>query len=124
MARAAIYQQLNQQAAVDGLSGHLPAAQLDGDRHGGVRLHSEQEQAWARSSCRRSDALAAYLVIMTVLPGRNSSPEDADERLQPRARFIPDAKRVTRRPCVASWDRRRQDCFPICRCNLLQKAMD
>ena len=58
MARAAIYQQLNQQAAVDGLSGHLPAAQLDGDGHGGVRLHSEQEQAWSGSCCGGSHALA------------------------------------------------------------------
>jgi hypothetical protein len=69
MARAVIYQQLNQQAAAMAY-GHLPAAQLDGDGHGGVRLHSEQEQARTRKCCNGSHALATYLTLMTVTPGR------------------------------------------------------
>ena len=50
-----------------GLSGHLPSALLDGDGHGGVRLHSKQEQARTRRRRGRSDALATYLHIRQVL---------------------------------------------------------
>ena len=58
---------------------------------------------------------------MPVMPGRNFNPEGSDERPQLRARFIPDAKRVTAPHGVASWDCRRRDYFRFADANLPQK---
>jgi MFS transporter, DHA2 family, multidrug resistance protein len=58
MARAAIYQQLNQQAAAMAYEDIYRLLSWMAMGMLALRLHSEQEQAWAGNSCRRSDALA------------------------------------------------------------------
>jgi hypothetical protein len=57
MARAAIYQQLNQQGRCAGLSGQFTVCSV-GNGHGGARLDSKQEQARTGRPCGRSNALA------------------------------------------------------------------
>jgi hypothetical protein len=70
-------------------------------------FYSEQEQAWARNSCWRRHALAIYLAIMTVVPGR---------------KFHPTAKYFTAPHDVASWGW--QDYVRFADANLLQKILD
>jgi hypothetical protein len=63
MARAVIYQQLNQQAAAMAYQDIYRLLSWMAMSMVACAFISEQEQAWARSSCRRSDALATYLAI-------------------------------------------------------------